>query len=130
MREALADGFPEFWESVKIEAIPVSSGASASALAVEIVRRELPAIKCHIDKTANISMLMKLASYLDPLHLDILAKAANESLDLPVVSFRETAKQIASKRKRRPSREATPAKGKHRGNYQRPPPKNRGSGEP
>jgi hypothetical protein len=99
VREALADGFPEFWESLKIESIPVSSGASASALAVEIAKRELPAIKRHFDKAAKISMLIELASYLDPLHLDILAKAASESLDLPVVSFRETAKQIASKRR-------------------------------
>ena len=99
VREALADGFPEFWETVKIGAIPVSSGGSASALAVEIVRRELPAIECHVDKAAKISMLMELASYLDPLHLDILAKEPRESLDLPVASFKKTARQIASKRK-------------------------------
>jgi putative DNA primase/helicase len=45
-------------------------------------------------------MLTELASHLDPLQLDIIAKAVNEGLELPVASFCKSAKQIGRERRK------------------------------
>jgi putative DNA primase/helicase len=114
--EALGAGFLDFWRDITENAITVSSKMSPDALAVQIATRELPAINSHADRAAMIPMLMELGSHLDPLHLGILAKAASESLDLPVVSFRESAKQVASQRRKEAAEKFRQTKAEHASN--------------
>jgi hypothetical protein len=52
-REELGDGFLEFWEGIKTEAIAASTKLSADALAVQIVTRELLCIKSDPDKATK-----------------------------------------------------------------------------
>ena len=68
--------------------------------------RELPAIAKLKDKEILTQRILELASFLDPLKLEFLAQSAKETLDLPIVAFRETARQIAEERKEKAAQKA------------------------
>ena len=99
IREALGEEFPNFWREITEKTVEVGAKLSPDALAVELVSRELPAIKDHPERAEMIVRLTGLASYLDPLHLEMVANAAGEHLGVSVTAFRETAKQVAARRK-------------------------------
>lgn len=99
-KEKLGDGFLPFWQEITQTAIEVDLGLSASSLAIKVVTQELPAISARDNKDIPIQRILELASHLDPLHLESLAKTAKQILGLPLSGFRESAKQIAGVRKK------------------------------
>ena len=101
VREELGEEFMDFWQKIIANAIEVTRKLSAEALAVLIVKRELPIIATLPDKDTLIPRLAELASFLDPLHREMLAKAVKETLGQPITGFRETAKQITANRKKK-----------------------------
>ena len=60
---------------------------SADSLAVSIVKRELPIIATLPDMDTLILRLAELASFLDPLHREMLAKTVKETLGQPITGF-------------------------------------------
>jgi hypothetical protein len=98
-RESLGNKFPAFWEKIKTDAIEVDQRLPAGALATKLATRELPAIAKSANNEIQIRKLSELASYLDPISLESLAKAASKILNLPIAAFRKMAKEIASQRK-------------------------------
>ena len=98
-REMLGDGFIAFWQQITETAIEVDPRLPATTLAMKLATRELPAIAKLGNNEIQIRRLLELASYLDPLSLETLAKTASKMLKLPIAAFRETAKEIAGQRK-------------------------------
>jgi DNA primase len=101
VREELGEEFVDFWQKIIANAIEVTRKLSADALAVSIVTRELPIIATLPDRDTLIPRLAELASFLDPLHREMLAKTVKETLGQPITGFRETAKQITANRKKK-----------------------------
>ena len=98
-RAALNSEFPAFWEKIKVDAYTVDRKLDPCALALRLATQELPAIATFENKEVQIQNLVELGSYLDPLHVDLLAKAASKDLGLSVVAFRKNAEQAAKERK-------------------------------
>src|SRR4029077_15519667 len=83
---------------------------SASTLATKLATQELPAIAKLENNEVQIQKLLELASYLDPLSLESLAKSSKKILGLSVAAFRETAKLAADERNKKASAKARETK--------------------
>ena len=105
-RESLGNGFPDFWKKITQTAIEVDRRLPASTLAAKLATRELPAIAKLANNEAQVQKLLELASYLDPLSLESLAKSARKTLGLSIATFRETARLVAEERKKKAATKA------------------------
>jgi hypothetical protein len=109
VRESLGEGFPAFWQQITEAAIAVDRRLTPEALAVKLIAPELPAIAACEDKEFLIQRVVELSSYLDPLNLGLLAKAAGKALDLSTADFRASARQTAEARKTKAAQAAREA---------------------
>ncbi len=100
-REKLGERFMDFWREITGKAIEVTAKLSPEALAVLIVKRELQASAALPDKDTQLPRIAELASFLDPVNLEMLAKAVKETLGQSITGFREATKQIAADRKKK-----------------------------
>ena len=97
--ELVKGDFLGFWKEITESAIHVDRRLTADTLAVKLIVAELPAIAASENKEALIQGLVEVSSFLDPLHLSLIAKAVGKALGLPAVDFRKTAQQKAATRK-------------------------------
>ena len=105
-RESLGNEFPDFWKKITQTAIEVDRRLPASTLAAKLATRELPAIAKLANNEIQVQKLLELASYLDPLSLESLAKSARKTLGLSIAAFRETARLVAEERKKKAAAKA------------------------
>ena len=106
-RENLGNEFPAFWKHITETAFEVDRRLPTSALATKLATQALPAIaKSGKTNEIQIQKLLQLASYLNPLNLESLAKSTKQTLGLSVAAFRQTAKLIAEERKEKAAAKA------------------------
>jgi Domain of unknown function (DUF3854) len=95
-RERLGDGFMDFWREIAGQSVAVSPKLSPSQLAVKLLMPELPVIAAHDDRDEFESRITNLASHLDEVALDKLARAVKDSLGTGIVAFKSAARRKAS----------------------------------
>jgi hypothetical protein len=89
-REAFGGEFPKFWEAIEAGAVKVSVESDASAIAAELLIRELAAIAKQADWHKKYQeKIFKLAGRLGPLALDQVTEAVKEHLKIKVGVFKE-----------------------------------------
>jgi hypothetical protein len=98
VRQKLGDEFLAFWEKIKNTATPVPPKLSPSELAASLALQELHPMAMLPNRDTLMSRLTELASYLDPLALDRLARGVTKEFGHPLKTFCEAAKRRATDR--------------------------------
>jgi hypothetical protein len=97
-REKLGDGFNTFWQEIKKSALLIDPDLPPATLAIRLAIRELPSIAGLTDREIQIRRLANLASHLSAIELETLAREVNKIFKITLTAFRQSAKQIRTRR--------------------------------
>ena len=92
-REKLGEEFLPFWQDITGKAVVVGPKLSPSQLAVKLLVPELPTIASHTDRDEFESRIVNLASSLDDVALDKLARDVKDALGTGITAFKSAARK-------------------------------------